>query len=284
MKAHKTESFRQVLERHDFVRLAGAHTAMGARLAQEAGFEAIWSSSLEVSAARCLPDASILDMSEYVRAAQHMQEAITRPVLADVDTGYGNTMNVTRMTHAYERAGITAVCMEDKLFPKLNSFAGGEQLLLSSVDFCNKIQSVKAAQESEDFFLIARTEALISGLNVEEALRRCAEYADAGADGVLIHSKSSSSREVEAFLDGWSREEPVFVVPTTYPDFDVDKAAAAGAAGAIFANQGLRATITALQETYDRLIKDGGSAGLSSEIASVSEIFRLQRLDDWLKL
>ncbi|WP_030230355.1 MULTISPECIES: isocitrate lyase/phosphoenolpyruvate mutase family protein [unclassified Streptomyces] len=277
-------SFRSVLDAHDVVRLAGAHHALSGVLAQQAGFQAVWSSSLEVSASRCLPDASILSMTEYLEAAANIQKALDIPVVADVDTGYGGNYNVAHMVHEFEGAGITAVCMEDKLFPKMNSFANGDQTLLDTAAFTGKIQTAKAVQSTEDFFLIARTEALISGAGVDEAVSRCNAYADAGADAVLIHSKARTNEEVLAFLDRWDNRVPVVIVPTTYPDWHIDEVRAAGVSVVIYANQGMRAALSAMRNTYRAIYEAGHTTLLESEIASVRDIFDLQRMADWQKL
>jgi phosphoenolpyruvate phosphomutase len=277
-------SFRAVLERDGVVRAAGAHDALGGVLAQECGFQAVWSSSLEVSAARCLPDASLLTMTEYLEAAANIQKALNIPVVADCDTGYGNAMNVAHMVHEYEGAGITAICIEDKLFPKMNSFAAGDQTLLPTAAFAHKIETAKNAQSGDELFVIARTEALISGLSVDEALTRCHAYVDGGADAILIHSKARTNAQVLEFLRRWERRRPVVIVPTTYPDWHIDEAAAAGVSVVIYANQGLRATVSSLRDTYRSIYERGDSVALEGSIASVSDIFSLQRLADWRKL
>lgn len=277
-------SFRSVVAQHDVVRIAGAHDALGAVLAQEAGFPAVWSSSLEVSAARCLPDASLLSMTEYLVAAATMQNAVSVPVVADCDTGYGNNLNVAHMVHAYEAAGITAVCMEDKVFPKINSFARADHSLLDTKVFARKVEVAKNAQQSPEFFVIARTEALISGQDVAEAVHRCSAYADAGADAVLVHSKSRTNEQILRFLDKWSGAVPVVVVPTTYPDWSAQDAGAAGVSVIIYANQGLRATVTSLREAYRAIYQQGRSTELEGRIVDIQEIFRLQRLDEWKAL
>ncbi|PRY39673.1 isocitrate lyase/phosphoenolpyruvate mutase family protein [Umezawaea tangerina] len=284
MLRREHQSFRTVLAANKVVRLAGAHDAMGAALAEQAGFQGVWASSLEMSAARCLPDASVMTMTEYLEGASNMQKALSIPVVADCDTGYGNNLNVAHMVHEYEAAGITAVCMEDKLFPKMNSFAGGAQTLLSTEAFASKVETAKNAQRDPDFFVIARTEALISGLSVEEALERCHAYADAGADAVLIHSKAKVNDQVLEFLRAWNGHRPVVVVPTTYPEWHVDDAAAAGVSVVIYANQGLRATVSALRDTFKTILTLGETTSLESRIASVTEVFELQNLDDWQKL
>lgn len=277
-------SFRSVLEKGAPVRVAGAHNALGGVLAQQAGFEAVWSSSLEVSAARCLPDASILTMTEYLESAVHMQRALQIPVVADCDTGYGGTMNVAHMVREFEDNGITAVCMEDKLFPKMNSFVGEGQSLLGTPAFAAKVSTAKAVQSTEDFFVIARTEALISGLGVDEALGRCHAYCDAGADAVLIHSKAPTNAQVLEFLAAWDGRRPVVVVPTTYPDWHVDEATRAGVSVIIYANQGLRAIVSSLRKTYEAIYRTGDSTEVEDLIVPVGEIFELQHLKEWQKL
>ncbi|MCC8250107.1 isocitrate lyase/phosphoenolpyruvate mutase family protein [Saccharothrix luteola] len=277
-------SFRDVLARGGLVKVAGAHNALGAVLAERAGFHAVWSSSFEVSAARCLPDASLLTMTDYLEAAVHMQRAVGVPVVADCDSGFGNELNFAHLVHEYEASGITAVCVEDKLFPKMNSFVGEDQRLVDAEVFARRIAVAKQAQRGEDFLVIARTEAFIAGLGLEEALRRCHTYADAGADAVLVHSKQSTEVEVAAFLARWVRDVPVAVVPTTYPAWHAEDAHRAGAAIVIYANQGLRAQVLALRHTFGEIVRAGHTAGVESGIATLDDIFTLQGLEAWRKL
>ncbi|KND37244.1 isocitrate lyase/phosphoenolpyruvate mutase family protein [Streptomyces acidiscabies] len=279
-------SFRSVLEGRadDVVRIAGAHDALGALLAEEAGFQAVWSSSLEVSAARGLPDASLLGMDEYLRAAAQMQSVLGIPVVVDCDTGYGGRMNVAHMVHEFEAAGLTAVCMEDKVFPKINSFAGGDQALVDADEFAHRIEIAKNAQSTAEMVVIARTEAMICGLGVDAALKRCMAYADSGADAVLVHSKSSNRKEVSEFLDKWDAHCPVVIVPTTYPDWHVADIREAGVAAVIYANHGLRATVSALRATFRSVYDHGHTLAVEERIASVQDVFALQRLDTWRAL
>lgn len=280
-------SFRTVMsERHSTppVRIAGAHSALGAVIAQQTGFDAIWASGLEISAARCVPDASLLSMTEYLDAARGMQKALSTPVVADCDTGFGDTMNVAYMVREYESSGITAVCVEDKIFPKLNSFASGSHALLNPAEFVRKIAVAKEVQRDNEFYLIARTEAMICGLGVEAALERCRAYADAGADAVLPHSKHPTEMQVAEFLNSWDGRVPVIVVPTTYPNWHIDAASAAGVAAVVYANQGLRATITALRSAFDVILDTGSSRDLEGSIASMRDVFELQRLAEWQRI
>jgi phosphoenolpyruvate phosphomutase len=119
-----------------------------------------------------------------------MSDATTIPILLDADTGYGNFNNVRRLVRKLEQRNIAAMCLEDKLFPKTNSFIRGEQQPLADIrEFCGKIAAAKDTQQDPDFCVVARVEALIAGRGLEEALRRAHAYSDAGADAILMHSK-----------------------------------------------------------------------------------------------
>ncbi len=186
----KAIRLRRLLDGPELVRAVGAHNGLTALLAARAGFEAIWASGFEISASHALPDASLLSMTQLLDAAEAMDMACPVPVIADCDTGFGGPRNVEHTVLSYERRGIAGICIEDKMFPKLNSFAAVAHDLVPVPDFVAKVKAGKAAQKSEDFILIARTEALVAGLDLEEAVNRARAYAEAGADAVLVHSKS----------------------------------------------------------------------------------------------
>ncbi|MFJ8433997.1 isocitrate lyase/phosphoenolpyruvate mutase family protein [Kitasatospora sp. NPDC094019] len=280
----KSRKLRLLIESPAVTTVMGASSGLAAILAEEAGFDAVWSSSFEVSAFRGLPDASLLTMTDYLRSAVEVDRACGLPVVADCDTGFGNSLNIAHMIHEYEAAGIAAVCIEDKIFPKVNSFSSRGQVLEDVAEFAHRIAVAKAAQRDPDLVVIARTEALIAGCDVNEALRRATAYAEAGADAILVHSKSSVPDEVQEFLGKWSGIRPVVVVPTTYYDWPVGEMQKAGVAMSIYANQGLRATVSAVRRTLSTIREDGSSAAVENEVASVREIFELQRLDEWLSL
>jgi phosphoenolpyruvate phosphomutase len=166
----------------------------------------------------------------------------------------------------------------------MNSFATADHTLLDVSAFAHKIETAKKAQRTDDFFVIARTEAMISGLGVDEAIKRCTAYADAGADAVLVHSKQKTKDQVLEFLGLWDDRLPVVVVPTTYPDWHADDARAAGVSAVIYANQGLRATITSLRSTFQSIYETGHTAHLEDNISGVKDVFDLQQLDEWQQL
>ena len=262
---------------------AGAHNGLSARLVEESGFEAVWSSSFEISASAALPDASLLSMSEYLTAAKQMNDAVSIPVIADCDTGFGNNLNAVYAVQQFEAAGIAAVCFEDKQFPKMNSFVGAGQHLEQIDTFARKIKVAKEAQTTKDFMIIARTEALVVGCDVSEALKRAHAYADAGADAILIHSKAKTPDEVLDFISCWQDRLPVVVVPTTYYSLTVEEANAAGVKLMIFANHGMRAMISGSKEVLSKICVSGSSESVQSEIATVQDIFQIQRLPEWLE-
>jgi phosphoenolpyruvate phosphomutase len=155
---------------------------------------------------------------------------------------------------------------------------------VDSVEFAHRIEAGKNAQRGSDFILIARTEAFIAGHATAEALRRANAYADAGADAVLIHSKESSSWQIEEFLAGWDRDTAVVVVPTTYNDWHIDDIGRAGISMCIYANHGVRATVRSIRQTFTAIREYGATAKIEPAIASVREIFAIQNLDEWLSL
>ncbi|WP_185893291.1 isocitrate lyase/phosphoenolpyruvate mutase family protein [Streptomyces sp. WAC08241] len=267
---------RDLFARPGAVRIVGAHNPLGARLAERVGFDGVWSSGLEVSASQGVPDTDILTMSELHAVASSIAAAVDIPVVADCDAGYGNAHNVMHMIRRYEAAGIAGVSIEDKRFPKVNSFLPGRQELAPVAEFCGKLRAAKAAQRSPDLMVIARIEALIAGWGMDEALRRGEAYAEAGADAVLIHAKGSSPEPVLEFLNRWQRPTPVVVVPTTYHTVTATELAEAGAKMVIYANHGLRAGITAVTETFSAILREDRTTGIEDRIAPLATVFDLQ--------
>jgi phosphoenolpyruvate phosphomutase len=272
----RCDRLRALLGGPGLVRVAGAHSGLSARLVEDSGFDAVWASGFELSTAHALPDASILTMSELLEAARNMHEATSIPVIADCDTGFGDIPNVVHMVRRYEASGIAGVCIEDKHFPKLNSFVRGGQELLDVDHFADKLRAAKGARRTRDLVVIARTEALIAGRDISEALRRAAAYAEAGADAVLVHSRRSAPDEIWAFLERWDQRVPVVVVPTTFYAVDASEFERRGVRVVIYANHGLRAAVRAMQETLRELREAGTSTGVEDRIASVGELLELQ--------
>ena len=263
------------------ITLAGAHNGLSARLAEEAGFEGIWASGFEISAAAAVPDANILTMTETLLAVRSIVQATRIPVIADCDNGFGNAVNVIHMVRQYENAGVAAVCVEDNVFPKRCSFyAGVRRELEDPREFAGKLRAAKDAQRTRDFCVVARTEALIAGWGMEEALLRGRAYADAGADLVLVHSKEKHPGEVLEFARRWDRSTPLVCVPTTYDDTTVTELHTAGFKVVIFANHGLRSAIRAMRETFATLRASGKARAVKDGIARMDDVYALVGVDE----
>lgn len=277
----KAEKLRQLLAEKDMVRIVGAHNGMSAKLVEQAGFEGIWASGLEVSTSHGVPDANILTMSDCLRAASNMNDSVSIPVVVDADTGYGNSNNVIYMVKQFEAAGIAAVCIEDKMFPKVNSFIPGRQELVPIAEFVGKIMAGKNAQQNRDFCIFARVEALIAGMGMDEALKRARAYAAAGADGIFIHSKSKEMHEIQNFIRLWDGGIPLIICPTSYPSLNVAEAKKSGKVKIyIFANHGIRAAVKAMEETFATLAMTGDIRTVDKNIASMQRIFQIQGMPE----
>src|SRR5215510_10895280 len=185
-----TNKLRDLIGPGRLASMMSAHNPLSARLAELAGFDGIWASGFELSAAYGVPDASLLSFSQHLEMTRAIVERVSAPVIADLDTGYGNAVNAMHVVGAYARAGVAAVVIEDKTFPKDTSLlAGARQELVRVEEFQGKVEAARAAAAEYDMLVIARTEALIADLGIDEALLRGAAYAEAGADLLLIHSK-----------------------------------------------------------------------------------------------
>ena len=273
----KSDILRNELESKSILKVGGAFDAMSAKLVENSGFDAIWAGSFGISATHALPDASILTMTEFLNVASNMEEACNIPIIADCDTGFGGPSNVSHMEKKYEKTGIAAVCIEDKTFPKQNSFLeNNKQELLSEKEFVAKIIAAKEAKENSNFMIIGRTEALISGLGMKEAVKRANAYEKAGADAILIHSKQDSPEEIFEFSESWGGTLPLVVVPTSFPTVKIDELISHKIKMVIYANQTLRATHAIISKVLEQLKNSASISDLSIDMTSMQEIFQLQ--------
>ena len=273
----KCDILRKDLESKSILKVGGAFDALSAKLVEINAFDAIWAGSFAISATHALPDASILTMTEFLNAATNMEASCNIPIIADCDTGFGGPSNVNHMIKKYEKSGIAAVCIEDKTFPKQNSFLeDGKQELLPEKEFVAKIIAAKEAQENPNFMLIARTEALISGMGMKEAIKRANAYEKAGADAILIHSKQNSPEEVFEFSESWGGTLPLVVVPTSFPTVKIDELISHKIKMIIYANQTLRATHAIISKVLGQLKNSTSINDISVDMTSMQEIFQLQ--------
>ena len=258
-----------------------AHSGLSARIVEETGFSGIWASGLSISAALGVRDSNEASWTQVLEVVEFMADATRIPILLDGDTGYGNFNNMRRLVRKLEQRGVAAVCIEDKLFPKTNSFIQSEQQPLADAEeFAGKIKAVKDAQSDPDFCVVARLEAFIAGWGLDEMLRRAELYCAAGADALLIHSKRATPDQILAFAKAWDCPCPLLIVPTTYYSTPVEVFEAAGIAVAIWANHNVRSSITAMQETSRRIYQDRSVLDVEDGIAPIREVFRLQDADE----
>jgi phosphoenolpyruvate phosphomutase len=211
-----------------------------------------------------------------------MADASDLPILLDGDTGYGNFNNLRRLVRKLEQRGIAGVCIEDKQFPKTNSFLNGERQPLAEIEeFAGKIAAGKDTQHDANFSIVARVEALIAGWGMDEALRRAEAYHRAGADAILIHSKLSKPDEILAFAREWAQRAPLVIVPTRYYSTPTEVFRAAGISTVIWANHLVRSAATAMQSVAKEIQRSETLVNVEDRIVSVDEIFRLQDAEEY---
>jgi acyl-CoA synthetase (AMP-forming)/AMP-acid ligase II/2-methylisocitrate lyase-like PEP mutase family enzyme len=256
--------------------LAGVHDGLSARIAARAGFEGLWASGFGISATKCLPDVGLISMHEHLQATAAIVSATDLPVVADVDDGFGDAINVVRVVREYEAAGVAGLCLEDNQHPKRNSlYAGLDRKLVGSDTFARKIAAARATRRDPDLVIVARTEALVAGLGHDEANRRALAYARAGADVVLVHSKASSPAPILEFGRRWQQGVPLAAVPSTYPDVGDDELYQAGYRMIVFANQGLRAAVMAMDRSFRALAGARSLRAVEASVSPLRDIFSL---------
>jgi len=274
----KNQRFRAALNSGRFFTAMAAHNPLVAKLAEQAGFDGIWGSGFELSASYAVPDASILSMDTHLQMMRAIAAIVSVPLIADIDTGFGNAVNVHYVVPQYEAAGASAIVMEDKTFPKDTSLrAEGRQELVRIEEFQGKIAAAAASRSDQDFVVIARVEALIAGLGQQEAIRRGLAYEEAGADAILIHSKQKTPDEILAFVKAWPGRVPLVLVPTAYPQLtEADIGALAKVGVIIYGNHAIRAAVGAMRKVFAQIREDGGIHAVDATLPAVNEIIALQ--------
>jgi phosphoenolpyruvate phosphomutase len=274
---HQSSQFKKLLLSPQREFICEAHNGLSAKIVEEAGFPGIWASGLSISAQFGVRDNNEASWTQVLDNLEFMSDATRIPILLDGDTGYGNFNNMQRLIRKLEQRHIAAVCIEDKLFPKTNSFLKGDTQPLADMDeFCGKIKAGKDAQSDPDFCIIARVEAFICGWGLAEALRRAEAYHQAGADGILIHSSLAVPDEILAFKREWGNRCPVVIVPTKYYATPTDVFRQHGFSMVIWANHILRAAVASMQTTARILKEEENLLSIEDKIVPVPEIFRLQ--------
>ncbi|WP_078594855.1 phosphoenolpyruvate mutase [Evansella clarkii] len=277
----KTAQLRKMFYSDSLEYLMEAHNGLSAKVVEETGFKGIWASGLSISASLGVRDNNELSWTQVLDSIEYMNDAVSLPILLDGDTGYGNFNNARRLVQKLEQRGIAGVCIEDKLFPKTNSFINGSlQPLAEKDEFCGKIKAMKDIQKDRDFMVVSRLEGFIAGRTKEEVLERADAYTEAGVDALLVHSKKSDASEIEAFMKEWKGKIPIVIVPTKYYDTPVSRFADLGVSMVIWANHNLRSSLSAMQQICRKIFEEQSIKGAEGEVASVDEIFRIQNMKE----
>lgn len=274
----KNSILRSALRNGKLLTIMAAHNPLSAKLAEEAGFNGIWGSGFELSASYAVPDANIISMSTHLEMMRAIASVVSIPLIADIDTGFGNAINVSYIVPHYEAAGVSAIVMEDKTFPKDTSLRpDGRHELVRIEEFQGKVEAATAARTDKDFVVIARVEALIAGMGEAEAIKRGLAYAEAGADAILIHSKQKTPDEVLSFINAWPSNVPLVLVPTAYPQLTEADIAALGKVGiVIYGNHAIRAAVGAMRSVFAKIRRDGGIQEVDKALPTVKDIIELQ--------
>lgn len=272
-RASKSARFKSMLAARELAVLMEAHDGLSAKVVEAEGFEGIWASGFSISTAMGLRDSNEASSTQILGALEFMSDATSIPIVLDGDTGYGNFNNARRLVKRLCQMGVASVCLEDKLFPKLNSFVDGCHPLADLDEFCGKLKACKDSQTDDDFCLIARVEALIAGQGLSEALRRAEAYRRAGADAIFIHSKKPVADEVLAFAVEWDNHIPLVISPTTYYSTPLNVFRQASISVMIWANHNIRAAMTMMQRICRELQQRNNISQVEDEIVSLQEVF-----------
>ncbi len=276
----RCSKLRKLLEGAPLSFLMEAHDGVSARIVEHAGFGGIWASGLSISTVLGLRDCSEASWTEVLRTVGYMSDATGVPILLDGDGGYGNFNAVRLLVRKLAQIGIAGVCIEDTLFPKTNSFVGEKHPLLDIGEFCGKIRAAKDSQSEDQFCVVARVEALVSGRGMSEALERAHRYREAGADAIMIHSKKSEPDEILEFCAQWKRHAPLVIVPTKYYKAPTDAFHQAGVSTVVWANHNLRAAVQAMRYISNSIYVHKSVAQVENSIESLDSLFSLMDYDE----
>ena len=284
----RRSKMRRLLNAKPIVRLMEAHNGLTGLIVENIGvdtdkgrreFDGMWASSLTESTAKGKPDIEAVDVTSRTNTLHDVLEVTTKPIVYDADTG-GKLEHFEFTVRTLERLGVSVAIIEDKVGLKKNSLFGTDvpQTQDSIEGFCGKIKAGKAAQVTDDFMIVARIESLILDQGMEDAVTRAEAYVEAGADGVLIHSRQKEPDEIFEFCDRFAKlpkQVPLFVVPSSYNQVTEDELIERGVDVVIYANHLLRAAYPAMVETAQSILTHGRSKEADSRLLSIKEILEL---------
>lgn len=253
----------------------GVHDGLSTLIAARQKFDFLWVSSFCCSASAGLPDVGIIGLDEMLATVSVVHRSAPLPIVVDLDSGYGDAVKVYYVVEAMAKAGAAALCIEDNPMSKRCSlYDGYDRVLATTEEHVARIRSAQEAVKASGRAtrIVARTEALVAGMGVKEALRRASIYAEAGADAVFVQSLDATGDEVLSFGRQWERRTPLFIAPTRMPEMDKQTFFDAGISHFIFANQGLRAAYAAMDRVYSALSQAPCSGVVEKDIAKVKEV------------
>lgn len=291
MPEYRRKRLRQLLKLCPVVKTIEVHSGLTGLIAEKTvvehngeldQFDAMWLSSLCDSTAKGKPDIELVDMSSRMRTIDDVMEVTTKPIILDGDTG-GLVEHFVYNVRTLERMGVSAVIIEDKTGLKKNSLFGTEveQTQDTIENFCAKISAGKNAQRTEEFMIIARIESLILEKGQEDALKRAFAYVEAGADGIMIHSRRKEPDEIFEFCDAFRANDkttPIVVVPTSFNSVTEAELATHGVNIVIYANQLTRSAFPAMQSTAEEILKNHRALEVDAKLMPFKDIITL--IDD----
>ncbi len=292
----RRRKLKELLAAKGFVRVIEAHNGLSALVATETKvevdcetkeFDAVWESSLTDSASKGQPDIEVVSYDSRINTIQEISNVTDKPIIVDGDTG-GDPSHFEYFVKRLEHIGVSAVIIEDKVFPKRNSLdADAKQDLEDPHLFATKIKRGKSMLLTDDFLIFARLESLIAGASVEDALKRARIYLNAGVDGIMIHDKAKDPSQVFRFAEEYKKlctelgvSKPLVSVPTTYNTVTEEELAARGFNIVIHANHLLRSSYKAMQAAAKTILTHGRSFEADAQCATVKDIFEIVGFSD----
>lgn len=284
----RQKMLRRLIKAKPIVRIMESHSGLTGLIIEKTKvkvnnkteeFDGMWASSLTDSTSKGKPDIEAVDLTTRLHGVNDALECTTKPIIFDGDTG-GKIEHFVFTVRTLERLGVSAVIIEDKVGLKKNSLLGTNAVQTQDTieDFSEKIRAGKRAQIASDFMIIARCESLIAGKTVDDALERCLAYVEAGADGIMIHSKDKSGEDIKEFCQRFRAKHssvPIVVVPTTYNHVTEEELASWGANVVIYANHMLRSAYPAMVNTAKSILTHHRSLEASDMCMGVNEILEL---------
>ena len=285
----RLSKLRRLIKAKPLVRILESHSGLTGLIIEKTShldengineeFDGMWSSSLTDSTSKGKPDIEQVDLTTRLQGINDMLESTTKPMIYDGDTG-GKPEHFQFTVRTLERLGISAIIIEDKTGLKKNSLFGTAvpQTRDTIEDFSHKIRMGKSAQITDDFMIIARIESFILGDTLEDALERADAYVEAGADGVMIHSKDKSGDDIKSFCLNFREKNtatPIVVVPSSYNHIKEEELIEWGANIVIYANHLLRASFPSMQNVAKTILKNKRTSELDDTCMSIKEILEL---------